>query len=182
MTFRYLCLPFLSLALAVGLSSCAGVATQTQPSSTSVGPVSWPHKDFTNVKAFTYDCDADESRDFILPDGRFSKGILAPGGVSLSQEQTKRLMAAITIPQPKSQRTPCYVPHHAFVFYNAEGQPIAHLEICFTCNKFRAFPGGLPEYVDMKALYALVGELGIPLGSGKEYYRNLYKQAHPGAP
>lgn len=66
------------------------------------------------------------------------------------------------------------MPHHAFVFFNAQGQRVANMDICFTCNKHRAFPAGTVEYPDMRNLYALVQELGLPTGTGKYFYRDLY--------
>jgi len=158
----------LSVAL---LASCASSSNQ------DVGnPVKWPSKAFSSVKAFAYHCDAEPGRDFIQADGTYHKGVLRPGPVTLNPEQIQRLQAAITLPQPKSWRTPCYVPHHAFVFYDTHGRRVANVDICFTCNKYRAFPGGMVEYPDMRSLYALVQELGLPTGTGKYFYRDLYDQ------
>jgi hypothetical protein len=139
-------------------------------------PVTWPKQSFSTVKAYAYHCDAEPGRDFIQTSGRYHIGILKPGPVELSPDQVQRLLAAITVPQAKSRRTPCYVPHHAFVFFDAKGRRVANLDICFTCNKFRAFPEGVVEYPDMHRLYALVQELGLPTGTGKYFYRDLYEQ------
>ena len=160
------------------LASCASTRSQPGPAYGSP-PVSWPKQPYTTVRAFAYDCDADVSRDFVQPGGRLAKGVLNPPGAVLSPAQVQQLQTAITVPQPESMRTPCYAPHHAFVFYDASGKPVAHLEICFTCNKHRAFPAGLPAYIDMQTLAKIVHELGLPLGKGHDFYSDLYKQQHP---
>lgn len=99
-----------------------------------------------------------------------------PKGVRLNAEQVERLKAALTVSQEKQERTPCYKPHHAFVFYGANQQVVAVFEMCFGCNKFVATPGGLPEYVDTPALYELTGELGLPLGRGNKFYAEVCRR------
>lgn len=164
---RYL-IHLFTIGLAVLLSSCA---SSPEP----VGlPVKWPLAKFSAVKAYAYHCDAEEGREFVKPGGRLHVGILQPGPVELSPEQVERLIAYITNPQPKSHRTPCYVPHHSFVFFDANGKPVSSFDVCFTCNKHQAFPPGVVEYPDMHRLYALVQELGLPTGTGKYFYRDLY--------
>lgn len=164
---RFLTL-LINLGLAALLSNCA---SSPEP----VGhPVKWPTAKFATVKAYAYHCDAEEGREFVKPGGRLHVGILNPGPRELSPEQVERLISYITIPQAKSHRTPCYVPHHSFVFFDAQGRPVANFDVCFTCNKHQAFPAGAVEYPDMHRLYALVQELGLPTGTGKYFYRDLY--------
>jgi hypothetical protein len=97
-------------------------------------------------------------------------GVLDPKGVKLDADQVQRLVKAITVSQPKSRRTPCYAPHHAFVFYDAQGNVVSWFEMCFGCNQQRSYPAGTPEYVDREALWQIAGELKLPLGKGNKFY------------
>jgi hypothetical protein len=163
----------LVLSLVVTLSACTNLSTSVPPAPPGQP---WPPKPFTTVRAFVYDCHADESYDFVQPGGRLAKGILNAPGTLLTETQVRRLMAATSASLPKSTRSPCYVPHHAFVFYDAQGRAVAHLEICFTCNKHRAFPAGTPDYIDMVALQGILDDAGVIRGAGKNFYRDIYKQ------
>ena len=97
-------------------------------------------------------------------------GVMDPRGVKLSPGQVDRLMKAITISQPRGDRSPCYQPHHAFVFYDAKGRVAAVFEMCFGCNRQKSWPLGIPEYINRQALWDLTAELGLPLGKGNAFY------------
>lgn len=136
--------------------------------------VQWPQARFDSVRAFCYDYTAEKSRSF-LNNGRMHVGVMDPKGVELSPSQVERLVAAITVSQPRSARTPCFAPHHAFVFYS-HGKPVAVFEMCFGCNQFQGHPGGLPEYIDTQVLWTLCKELNLPLGKGNEFYTNVVRE------
>jgi hypothetical protein len=159
--------------LAFTLPSCVyfGVNAPPQP---AVGTQvkGWPHAPFTEVRGYCYDFTADEASSFFI-NGRMHKGVMDPKGVKLTQPQVAQLMNAITVSHGKQDRTPCYKPHHAFVFYDASGRPVGVFEMCFGCNKFKETPDGLPEYVDTPALYSLCQELGLPLGQGNAFYTEV---------
>lgn len=166
------CLPF--------LSSCAsnyrGVfASASPPPGTRVN---WPGAPFKEVRAYCYDYTAERSPSFFVK-GRMHKGVMDPRGVRLTEAQTRRLVDAIAISQPEQQRTACYKPHHAFVFYDARGGVVAVFEMCFGCNKFVATPPGVPEYVNYTALYSLTRALGLPLGQGNEFYTEACRRGRP---
>jgi hypothetical protein len=158
------------LVASLGSSSCVsyfGVGARPQPAPGT--QVTWPGVAFSEVRAFCYDYTAEKDPSFFI-DGRMHAGVMDPRGVKLTGEQVGRLLGALTVSQDKQARTPCYRPHHAFVFYDARGQVVALFEMCFGCNKFRSTPGGLPEYVDTGVLYQLTGELGLPLGPNNAFY------------
>jgi hypothetical protein len=137
--------------------------------------VQWPRASYDEVRAYCYDYTAEKSRSF-LNAGRMHSGVMDAGGVKLTPEQVQRLVAAVTVSQPKSARTPCYAPHHAFVFFSA-GKPVAVFEMCFGCNQFQGHPGeGLPEYIDTQALWTLCKELELPLGKGNEFYTHVVRE------
>ncbi|MES2708182.1 MAG: hypothetical protein V4726_16430 [Verrucomicrobiota bacterium] len=154
------------------LASCAS------PGSRAAQPAAWPPQPFTRARAFVYDCDADQSVGFFQKDGRQSRGVIGDG-VTLNPAQVKRLLAALTMPVPRRGRTACFVPHHAFVFYNAEDQAVAHAEICFNCRTLKSFPAGLPSCVDFPALWTLLQEAGVPVGPGSQFYRDLRRARQP---
>ena len=159
----------LSIFSFLALPSCVYFGVNAKPVPAPGTQVAWPKAGFTEVRAYCYDYTAEESTS-ILVGGRLHKGVMNPEGVVLNSDQTKRLVEALTVSQGKQARTPCYKPHHAFVFNGAGGKVVAIFEMCFGCNKFVETPDGLPEYVDTGALYALCKELKLPLGTGNQFY------------
>jgi len=172
---------FLICAAALALSSCASYKAVFAPPSPAPGTrVKWPGKGFKEVRAYCYDYTVENSPSFFI-NGRMHKGVMDPKGVKLTPAQTQRLLTALAVSQDKQDRTPCYKPHHAYVFYDASGKVAAVFEMCFGCNKFVATPGGLPEYIDYDALWKLTDELGLPLGKGNEFYTDSvcrYRASH----
>jgi len=169
-------LPSLALAIALATSSCSSYRSVWAPPSPPVGQrVDWPGTPFSEVRAFCYDHTAEPASSFFV-DGRMHRGVADPAGVALSPSQVERLLTTLTTSHDRQERTPCYRPHHAFVFYSAAGQPVALFEMCFGCNRFVATPPGLPEYIGYDALYQLASELGLPLGKGDDFYRHACTQ------
>lgn len=89
---------------------------------------------------------------------------LGPAG-KLSDDQLKRLRAAIhALPQVELGPA-CFVPHHFFRMYDAAGQKIGEIAVCFCCRGVQAKPilpisENLEVGADYEALAALVRELG----------------------
>lgn len=162
----------LATLCALSLSSCTYFGVNAPPIPPIGTQVTWPPANFSEVRGYCYDYTAEEERSFFV-NGRMHNGVMDPRGVTLRPEQVRRLLDALTVSQGKQSRTPCYKPHHAFVFYNSQGKVVAVFEMCFGCNKFRETPEGLPEYVDTGALYALCQELGLPLGQGNQFYTDV---------
>lgn len=164
------CVLLCSALLVLGLSSCANHFRKFAPAHPAPGTqTSWPGVPFSYVKAYCYDYTAGPSASF-MEQGRMHPGVMDAQGVRLSAQQVQRLMRAATVSQPRGLRTPCYAPHHAFVFFNAAGQSVAVFEMCFGCNSQVFYPAGGPEYVDRTALWDLTNELGLPLGKGDRFY------------
>ncbi len=159
--------------LSAMLSSCASAPV-------SGVPVAWPPAAFASVRAFVYDCDADQSVGFFQKDGRLAKGIINGPGALLTASQVSRLMLALTTETVRKHRTACYLPHHAFVFYDDSGRIVAHTEICFTCTIQRSFPAGLPRHIDFQTVWDILREAGVPCGDGSQFYKDLYKQIKTG--
>lgn len=154
-------------------------ACSTTPDASS-GGTQWPPVAFSSVRAFVYDCEAEHRNMTFLKNGKMHTGVINAPGALLNAGQTARLMKILNTPATRDKYKPCYVPHHAIVFYNAAGQPVANVEICFTCRRHIASPAGTPEIVDYNALWSLMHELGVPAQRGEGYYRNLFRQLHGG--
>jgi hypothetical protein len=108
-------------------------------------------------------------------------GVINTPGILLSAAQVKRLLATANTPAPLLKYKACYVPHHAFVFYDASDKPVATLEVCFTCNRHIATPDGTPKHIDYGALWTLLREAGVPAERGPYYYRELYRKKKAGS-
>ena len=160
----------LSAVCILALPSCSSYQSVFAPPSPAPGTkVNWPGVAFSEVRAYCYDYTAEESPSFFTS-GRMHKGVMDARGAKLSSAQVTKLLAAVTVSQPKQDRTPCYKPHHAFVFNDAGGKVVAVFEMCFGCNRWVETPDGAPEYIDKEALWALCQELGLPTGVGNKFY------------
>lgn len=169
---------FLTFRLLFGMLFGASLVSCKNPSSsTANSPVtgSWPGAAYSSVKAYVYDCDADSSVAFLQKGGRETKGIINKGGAVLSAAQAAKLMSIMKTPTPKESRTACFIPHHAFVFYAPDGSIVGRIEVCFTCDTHRAYPGGLARHVNMGELWNLLGELDVARGEGRKFYQDLYR-------
>jgi hypothetical protein len=71
----------------------------------------------------------------------------------------------------------CYLPHNAFVFYDAAGKPVAFYEICFSCLRHRSDLNGVESgNADFPALAAIFSAHRLPFGGFtdvKEFTRNF---------
>ena len=158
---------------AAALSSCASAPV----SGTSAA---WPPARFARVRAFVYDCDADATRYFFQKNGAMARGIINGPGVLLTSSQVQRLMPALTTETPRNHRTACFLPHHAFVFYDAAGRVVAHTEVCFTCTIQQSFPAGLPGHIHFQSVWDILREAGVPCGDGSQFYKDLFKAKQAG--
>jgi hypothetical protein len=129
----------------------------------------WPGVPFTEVRAYAWplELNADE---VILPGFKIRPGALKKSGAVLSPDQTARLLAAQKRKVMQRPKAACYVPHNAFVFYNAQHEPVAFLEICFDCLGDRSGPAlkadGDPDFI---ALAKIFSELKLPFGRFKTF-------------
>lgn len=161
-------------ALPAALTSCT-----TSPEAS--GNPAWPGLPFKTVRAFVYDCEAEHNNmSFFKKDGSMHQGVINAPGALLSATQVQTLLKAVTTYSPKDKYKACYVPHHAFVFYDDAGRPVAHLEVCFTCRRTKASPAGIAESFDYSILWNLLHELGVPAERGPYFYRELYRRKSAG--
>jgi hypothetical protein len=55
-------------------------------------------------------------------------------GVSLSPAQVARVKRAFSAPTGEQGAAACFNPRHGFVFYDAKGQVVGTLDVCFECT------------------------------------------------
>jgi hypothetical protein len=123
----------------------------------------WPGVAYVEVQAFAYN-----RRGFpdlpIVKNGRLSRTILKKQGVTLSSEQVKALLAAVTGERQRPEtQIMCFDPRHAFVFFDTAKKPVAWVELCFECWGARAEPHPKGQVYDIDALAKLASDLKLPL-------------------
>ena len=123
----------------------------------------WPGVEYSEVRAYAWPNDKD-TRAVILPGIKLKPGAINQDGAVITADQTKRLLAAVTGNYPEHAVANCYIPHNAFVFYDAEKMPVAYVEVCFTCLSTVIKPGGSAEWPDLVSLATIFDELKLPMG------------------
>jgi hypothetical protein len=123
----------------------------------------WPGVEFTEVRAYAWRGQLEVDH-VILPGMTLAPGVLNRDGALLDAAQVKRLLSAVTGKHRQLPLAGCYLPHNAFVFYDREKNPVAFVEICFTCIGHRIEPKGAAASVDLVALATLFTERLLPLG------------------
>ena len=92
-----------------------------------------------------------------------SEAVLTPG-------QVGRLVEAVYGDHGKTPPAACYDPHHIFLFYDADGELINAVEVCFSCTNLVAQPE-IEESQwfrhDYRELARIGDESGIGMSSGK---------------
>jgi hypothetical protein len=127
------------------------------------GDAAWPGIKFSEVRAYAWPDDKTTNA-VILKGMTLKDGVINPKGASLTPEQTKILIGAVTGKRPKYPVAMCHNPHNAFVFYNAAKKPVAFVEICFRCFNHRISPKGAAENLDLVALAAIFDTSKLPMG------------------
>ena len=105
--------------------------------------------------------------------------VVDKNGVVLDAAQVARLLDAINGRQRIHPMTACYVPHHAFIFYNSWGRRVAVFEFCLECLKASADPNTTGPYYNYPALAELIADLHLPLGpkfKDPKAYRRRYER------
>jgi hypothetical protein len=123
----------------------------------------WHFTGFTEVRAYRLNWDDEYSFDKILTnDGALNTTRQPTDGVVLNESQEKRLEAAVTGSHPDHPVAACFYPHHAFLFFGAEGKIVGHIDVCFLCSNYAGYPKGFASSWDLDAIRSLVEDLGMP--------------------
>ncbi|QQL46299.1 hypothetical protein [Sulfuriroseicoccus oceanibius] len=100
----------------------------------------------------------------------------------LSPGQSNSLLSAIFSGGEALPHVACYVPHHIFIFYGADGEAKRAIEVCFECNGVQTIPT-LAESQwrkhDLKKLALLCFDLGIwPLDKNVKQYVPVFTEEY----
>lgn len=128
----------------------------------------WPGIKYAEVRAYAWPDDK-TTQAVILPGMTLKPGVLNKDGAPLTPDQIKRLITAATVQGAAGAIAGCYIPHNAFVFYDAKKKPVAFVEVCFMCRATRIQPKVAEGKKDLLALATIFDELKLPMGE----YPNL---------
>ena len=135
----------------------------------------WLPREVAEVRAFVYDYTQEEGNQSLMKGGRLHRGVINGDGTKLDEGQVERLRDALRSSEKRIPGAFCYMPHHGFGFYDAEGVPMGYIELCFQCGNVKNFPAGLPERQwDWGAIRELLGEMEIPILDEDEDYTRLF--------
>jgi hypothetical protein len=135
----------------------------------------WPPKDYTEVRAFLYNLDSDDSSPCVIK-GRLNASVTDTNGMRLTDVQKSRFLAAVTGSHAEHPVAGCYVPHHAYVFYDVRHRIVGWVELCFGCLNYRASSRSAPRVFDITALRKLTVELGLPVLKNEDDYGTLQRK------
>jgi hypothetical protein len=98
-----------------------------------------------SARMFAYQFSGSCEDRIVGKDGRICDDAVYPGA-QLTPEQTKRavdLLHDASLPASWSKRASirCFEPHHALVFFDERGVPVADIAVCFECGNFKLAPG-----------------------------------------
>jgi hypothetical protein len=124
---------------------------------------SWPGLPFAEVRAYAWPDDK-KNEAVILPGMTLKPGVTNKDGAVLTPGQVRQLRTAITGRHPSYAVAACFIPHKAFVFFDAAGKPVACVEVCFACRGIRAQPKGAEIWVDNIALATIFDAHKLPMG------------------
>jgi hypothetical protein len=137
----------------------------------------WPTNSYVEVKAYVFNLESQMDVRF-LNGTNLNADVFNADGARLNQTQVKELLKAITGKHPEHMVALCYNPHHAFVFFDSTGKPVASFEICFECSNYYWQPQrslNKYNYIDIKSVRKIVQELGLPIYNKDEDYLALKK-------
>lgn len=161
MTMRSILIAFL-LFMVTGCDKSAEIREVEQSSSTvsEVRKIKDPFPDASEVRLFV-------AGDYQKESGKpvFNN----ENGTILSDADRLRLEDALRFVAMPEEMFACFVPHHFFRYYDANGRQVGEVEVCFCCAGVAASGSNKLEprsddilHADMKALETLVLDLGEP--------------------
>lgn len=127
-------------------------------------------KGATYAKVFLFDYRKEERFRPLLKDGKLHSGVVPKFTKRLTAEQYEVLTKAVTGEHPKNGASLCHWPHHGFVFYDANDEPVSQLDICFLCGTKTFNPAGLSFNWNFESLQTLIEEMKLPnFSTAKEW-------------
>ena len=142
----------------------------------SSAKANWLPREIQEVRAYVYDYTQEERNLSLLKNGKLHTGIINDGGAKLSDEQVERLKEALRSSEEREPGAFCYMPHHGFVFFDAEGKAMGHIELCFQCGNVASSPKGLPDNEwNWEEISKILEELKVPILKEDADYTKLYE-------
>lgn len=134
----------------------------------------WPGIPFTEVRAYAWPKDHHRPDDrgaapVMLSKMALRADVINQEGARLNPEQVIRLQRALSMKGPLHDILSLYLPHNAFVFFDAAKKPVAFVEISFCRLRHEAVPGGVSIRPDLLALAQLFHELKLPMGEFADF-------------
>lgn len=157
--------PVFILFVCLSIAAICGVSCSTTKT--------WPPP-HAQVRAYLYNLDSHGDVRFFKK-GHFNTSVVDTNGVRLDERQVDRFLAAVTGSHSDHNIMGCYVPHHAFVFYDKKHKVTGWVELCFGCGNYRVSSRNAPEWLDINDLEDLAVELGLPVFKNFEDYSRLKK-------
>ena len=141
----------------------------------------WPGVKFESVRAYAWPA-AQDLEQVVQPNLTLSPGMVDPRGQALTERQVQKLIAAVTRKRPEGRQSlvSCFQPHHAFVFYDAAGRPVAFVELCLRyhgCRMSPDLPEREPHFGDLASLCKELG-LALPKDFVLEDYRREFEDTY----
>jgi hypothetical protein len=136
----------------------------------------FPQHKYVKVIGYTFNKNAMEEGEqsiLIAKTNKLAKSV-DPKNYILTKQNTKTLLNILNDTTSfVDGDASCFIPHHAFVFYDEKDLPIANITICFTCYQTESKPktpimryGGLDDR-GWKKLYDFCKGLGMPINEVK---------------
>ncbi len=154
---------YLSTAFVVLLLASPTLAEGLEP---------FPGVEYRRVKAFYFNAKMGrpECMTPLNKDGSLCSSVERPGKL-LSNKQTTRLFKTLNEPTSFNQFfAKCFIPHHAFVLYDAKGKAVAQVSVCFECNRVSIEPSQPNKrsltQEGQRQLQTLCKELGLKACTG----------------
>lgn len=161
-------LPIVALALAAtGCERKVDAVTQPDPSNAAT-PFATPFKDRRVTNPFPQ---ATQLRLFVeVGYTKAGKPILSKAqGIPLNATQRKVFEDSLRVTAAPEYDVMCFIPHHFFRYYDANGKLLGNVSVCFCCDGVAASgsktlepPSGATLSANYQQLKKLVAELGEP--------------------
>ena len=121
----------------------AGLLSLTVASPVLAGGLEpFPGVDYSSVKAFYFNAKSGRP-ECTMPlnkDGSLCSSVEGPGKL-LSKKQADTLRQILNEPSSYQRGfARCFIPHHALVFFNTKGKPVAQVSLCFKCHQLLIEP------------------------------------------
>ena len=128
--------------------------------------VEWPMEGVSEIRAYRTNWADEFGHELILTKkGELNANRIPQKGIVLNAKQMAKLNQVITGKRPDQPSAGCFNPHHAFVFFGADGNIIGRIDICFKCMNYNSSHRGFSSSLDFKGLAELLGELKIPIAN-----------------